>query len=232
MPREQEDLAKYDELCREVYTNPGMPAGTQEVVLALGWLLYRHPGRPLDGAPLWKQLKTMLRRNEIGRPRIWDLIAADAPRYQPPRGVDVHSWTCEGPRVRPYRRRDGYTDPDHRDNRVCGAHATIRVIEQDMITGWVTAHWFCRRHAERASEVKAQIETRGEPPPPIPNTGGILPCYFKADWEQVYTEAVDKAVHGPRRWERPYHGIRANDWPVPGQQQVPKRPRLSVLRAS
>ncbi len=125
------------------------------------------------------------------------------------------------------------THPPERDDRVCGAHGTIEITEEDMVTGWETSHWFCRRHLERAKEVKAQLAARGEPPPPIPNRGGVLPRYFKADWAERYSCALKYPlgwrVHPPCGWEPPYHGLCRDDWPVPGKTIVPRRPRLAVV---
>lgn len=245
---DDEALIKYDDLCHEVYADRRLPPGTQEVALAMGWVMFRHPDRP-NGGPFWKQVRRLLRANEIGKPRVWDLIAADAPRYIQPGVYWSSAGDCEGPRLRPYQPRHqparsnstivhpGPGVPpgpnDHtRGGRICGANGSIRVVEADMVTGWTQDRWYCRRHAERASEVKAQLQARGEPPPPIPNVGGLLPCYFKADWEKLYTKAVERAVHGPHVWDLPYHGLSADEWPVPGQQPIPRRPRLSVIASA
>ncbi len=245
-PPSAEALSKYDDLCRQVYADTRLPAGTQEVALAMGWVMFRHPDRP-NGAPFWSQVRRMLRANEIGKPRMWNLIAADAPRYEQPHAYSTLAGSCEGPRIRPYRPRQQprdyggatvYTTPgvtaprDHTEGgRVCGADGSIRVTEADMVTGWTRTRWFCRRHADRARDVKAQLAARGEPPPPIPNRGGLLPCYFAADWETLYQEAVQRAMGAgvPHNWERPYHGLAADGWPIPGQQPIPRRPRLSIV---
>ena len=116
--------------------------------------------------------------------------------------------------------------PPARDNTVCGARGTLRVVEHNMVTGWETVHWFCRRHLERAREVQAQLAARGEPPEPIPNRGGLLPRYFAGDWAKVYGLHCEKA-HQP--WALPYYGVDADEWPVPGKTLIPKRPRLAVV---
>lgn len=123
-----------------------------------------------------------------------------------------------------------YPGPEHatpeRDNSVCGVRGTIKVTERDMVTGWETAHWFCRRHLERAREVRAQLAARGEPPEPIPNRGGLLPRYFAGDWAQVYRRHTGKAHQA---WEPPYYGVDADEWPVPGKTLIPRRPRLAIV---
>jgi hypothetical protein len=121
--------------------------------------------------------------------------------------------------------------PPDRDDRVCGAHGTIPVTEYDPVTGWESRHWFCARHKDRAREVKAQLQgALPEPPPPVPNRGGVLPRYFSENWPERYATAAKNATgHGSRGWEPPYHGVCRDDWPVPGKTTVPKRPRLAVV---
>jgi hypothetical protein len=143
---------------------------------------------------------------------------------------------CQAPRLRPYRPRPykprtrpelpeptrlhqppptivhvpaGYTPPrDWRtEDGVCGAGSHHRVLEKDPITGWVTAHWFCNRHKDHADRVADQLRDQNErAPEPVPNTGGLLPVFFKADWEKVYR-------HYRPHWTPPAYGICADDWP-------------------
>ena len=119
----------------------------------------------------------------------------------------------------------GYTPPrDWRtEDGVCGAPSHHRVLEKDPRTGWVTAHWFCKRHKEHADRVAEQVRGQNEQAPePVPNTGGLLPVYFKADWERVYR-------HYRPRWEPPKYGICADDWPT--VEEMTARPsRHSRLR--
>jgi hypothetical protein len=98
------------------------------------------------------------------------------------------------------------------------------VVERDLRTGWETVHWFCTRHKDHAIRVRAQVERAGEPPVPVPNVGGLLPCYFKAPWERMY---ASMAPH----WEPPIYGLCADDWPTTPEaaQLVPKRPRLRLI---
>lgn len=103
-----------------------------------------------------------------------------------------------------------YTPPrDWRTkDKVCGAASHHRILEKDPRTGWVTAHWFCKRHKDHADRVAEQVREQNEQAPePIPNTGGLLPVYFKADWEKVYRH------YRGRYWEPPSYGLCADDWP-------------------
>jgi hypothetical protein len=191
--------------------------------------------------------------------RLHDLIAGDAPRYEAG-NWHLGSRGCEGPRLRPYKARrpawmdrclvsehhphvgdcrypevygdisDYAPERDGRDGSVCGSHGTISVAERDMVTGWETDHWFCSRHKDRAREVKAQLAARGEPPEPVPNTGGLLPRYFAADWAVIYARHCERSwTVRMLGWEPPYHGCDADEWPVPGKTLIPRRPRLSVV---
>ncbi|WP_330335821.1 hypothetical protein OHS33_39500 (plasmid) [Streptomyces sp. NBC_00536] len=103
---------------------------------------------------------------------------------------------------------------------VCGAASHHKVLEMDPRTGWTTARWFCNRHVEHAERVAEQVrEQNAAAPEPIPNTGGLLPVYFKAPWETVYRR------YAPARWEPPSYGLSADDWPDPGNPPPPRTPR-------
>jgi hypothetical protein len=242
----------HDELQAAIWDDERrMPPGTREVALAVAWVLHREPE---NREHVWRRVKAMCGPYEYtGGWRLHELVAKDAPRYEPGR-YSCTGGGCEGPRLRPYKpRRPAYLDeclvsshhphlgdcrytvvhgglgglPEH-DDRVCGAYGTIQVTEKDMVTGWDTEHWFCSRHIERAREVKAQLAAMGAPPEPIPNRGGLLPRYFAGDWAKVYAEHCEIML---RHWAVPYYGVDADDWPVPGKTLIPKRPRLALVSA-
>lgn len=122
----------------------------------------------------------------------------------------------------------GHTTPrDWRtEDGVCGAQSHHRVLEKDPRTGWVTAHWFCKRHKEHADRVAEQVKEQNErAPEPVPNTGGLLPCYFKADWEKVYR-------HYRRSWMPPSYGLAADDWPSLEDALPRHRGRLRAIVGS
>lgn len=119
-----------------------------------------------------------------------------------------------------------YTPPrDWRtEDGVCGASSHHKVIEKDPRTGWLTAHWFCKRHKAHADRVAEQVRAQNEAAPePVPNRGGLLPCYFKADWEKVYRHYVGEF------WEAPKYGLCADDWPTPGESFTAHRRLRMVL---
>lgn len=118
-----------------------------------------------------------------------------------------------------------YVEPvDYRNKHgICGANSHHRVLEKDPRTGWIVAHWFCKRHKDHANRVTAQTREQNElAPEPVPNRGGLLPCYFKADWEKVYRR------YRPH-WTPPSYGLAADDWPTPQEAQPRTRGRLRVI---
>ncbi|MER5973296.1 hypothetical protein ABT112_26820 [Streptomyces sp. NPDC002055] len=60
-------------------------------------------------------------------------------------------------------------------------------------------------------------------PAPVPNRGGLLPSYFDADFLKLYRWATTPS------WQPPPYGLRADDWPIPGQEPVPQRARLRLI---
>jgi len=149
-------------------------------------------------------------RNQVTPPDVPVLADEAIARRLPPPVVHVMPGHVE---PRDWRTEDG----------VCGAASHHRVLEKNPRTGWVTAHWFCKRHKDHADRVAEQVRTQNErAPQPIPNVGGLLPCYFKADWEKVYR------YYRPR-WEVPKYGICADDWPTADEALPSRHSRLRVV---
>lgn len=73
----------------------------------------------------------------------------------------------------------GFSPPpvDYRNVQgVCGANSHHRVLEKDPHTGWVTAHWFCKRHKTHADRVAEQVRAQNEAAPePISNARARRP---------------------------------------------------------
>jgi hypothetical protein len=263
--QEQRPKRTFPEFVAAVYEDPRIGHEARELLLAVGYAV--DLAKREEGVSPLKVARRKLGRDRIGKPRYDALVAADAPRYKPPReAADWHpsgAPSCEGPRLRPYRPRAykprtqpelpeptrlssrrptvlppelaalkaeamaTYTPPrDWRtEDGVCGANSHHRVLEKDPRTGWVTAHWFCKRHKDHADRVAEQVREQNEQAPePIPNTGGLLPCYFKADWEKVYR-------HFLPHWEPPKYGICADDWPSVDEMAArpSKHSRLRVV---
>jgi hypothetical protein len=205
------------------------------------------------GAAMWKGVRELMGANDRGRPRYKDAVAADAPRYEPPNTWPYAACEAPRIRVRepqravttiecalPHHPHLGECRPVKRIRNseespvwkpapvgaVCGGSANpeLKVVERDLRTGWETVHWFCTRHKDHAARVRAQVERAGEAPVPVPNKGGLLPCYFKADWAKMYAKCDEY-------WTPPMYGLCADDWPTTPEaaQLVPKRPRLRLI---
>jgi hypothetical protein len=70
-------------------------------------------------------------------------------------------------------------------------------------------------------------EQNAAAPEPIPNAGGLLPCYFEADWVRLYGQHQEWD-----QWVPPVYGVCADDWPIPGKEPVPQRARLRLVIGS
>ncbi|MFF7631409.1 hypothetical protein [Streptomyces cyaneofuscatus] len=258
VPQQEKKPRTYEEIVRAIYNDERADPPARELLLAIAYSLYLTE-REKGVSPL-REARRVLGRTSVGKPRYDALVAADVPRYEQPRNVNVHAHevACQAPRLRPYRAKPAvayepdphtpspirpyelppelaalkaeamatYTPPrDWRtEDGVCGADSRYRVLEKDPATGWVTAHWFCKRHQEHAERVTEQLRVQNEAAPdPLPNKGGLLPCYFKADWEKVYRH------YAGRFWEPPAHGLCADDWPTPGQGPVAKKGRMRLV---
>jgi hypothetical protein len=119
----------------------------------------------------------------------------------------------------------GYVPPrDWRtEDGLCGAQSHHRVLEKDPRTGWVTAHWFCKRHKAEADRVTEQVRAQNEAAPePVPNTGGLLPVFFKADWAKVYQ-------HYRPHWTPPSYGLCADNWPTVDEVRTRWHGRLRAI---
>ncbi|MET9189568.1 hypothetical protein ABZX63_30540 [Streptomyces tendae] len=250
----------YEEIVRDIYNDKRADHEARELLLAVAYAVYLTD--PAEGVSPLREARRVLGVERGRRARYDRLVAADAPRYEPPesaKNLQFDRPFCEAPRLRPYRPRPykprteseapaptrlrsrrpaplppeiaalkaeamaTYTPPrDWRtEDRVCGADSHHKVLEKDPRTGWVTAHWFCKRHKDHADRVAEQVREQNEKAPePVPNAGGLLPCYFRADWEKVYQ-------HYRPRWEPPKYGICADDWPTPGETfQAHRRLRM------
>jgi hypothetical protein len=205
------------------------------------------------GRLLWQAVSGLMGVNERGRARYKDAVAADAPRYEPANTWPTAACEAPRVRVQEPRRatttiRCAYPHHPHLGQcrpvkrigpaegavvwkpapvgAVCGARPNpeLHVVERDLRTGWQVDHWFCTRHKDQAARVRAQVEAAGEPPVPVPNVGGLLPCYFKAPWQRMYSSMA-------RGWEAPVYGLCADDWPTTPEaaQLVPKKPRLRLI---
>lgn len=156
--------------------------------------------------------------------RMWYVIADDAPRWEP----DLRERTlCEVPTPR---------------KPACGARATWSFRITDPADGTWRIAGVCNRHRDQGDALLAEeraLQSSGTVPVPVPNRGGLFPCYLRGNWAGLYERAC-----GPN-WTVPPAGLCADTWPftapprppdqlaeihLPGSAAPPAaRPRLAVI---
>lgn len=127
-PPAPDDLSRlhaYDDLTARIWRDKRCTPGPRELLLAIAWVIARDSEydrlRSVSdkecGRYLWQQMAVMLGADR-GRPRYKQLVADDAPRYEPP-----NTWpdrACEAPRLRTYRPRT--TTPIQSPTCLIGKH--------------------------------------------------------------------------------------------------------------
>ncbi len=139
----------------------------------------------------------------------WITIAEDAPRYEPD---DM------------YRESRGCVAPMIRRSGPCGKLGNVGFRVTDPADGtWRSVH-YCNRHHEDAERARLAERARVQAgvPEPLPNRGGLLPCYISWDWP-------DRYAYAKAGWKPPKVGIRADDWPVMAQVRDLEPPKLKVI---
>ena len=212
----------YDAVVESMYADPRMTRKTREIALLMAWLLCRDPNRFNVG--VWKRAEAILGFEKYGRftrSVAALLVADDLPRYEDDRTIpEWHDQTCKAPMIR----RAG----------LCGQPAHGNSYSADPETGWRTPVWYCRRHEGFGRDCDRML---AEAPEPIPNRGGVLPCYFRrkggvSSWVQDYRWAAHTADPWLRTpWEPPSHGMVADLWPRPGQDAalLSETPKLQLV---
>ena len=232
-------------LAQQIYQDQRADAKSRQLLLALAYVTTMQP-ESATGKEFWRKVRAALGRDDRHRYTdvLQDLIEHDRPKYVSPEyrpgGYDPSRRVCVGPRVRPYKERPYRAEQmslparvaqaereaeDFRNtDNVCGAPGKNRVLEKQPGTGWYVWHWFCQRHSDHAVRVKEQVKAQNEAAPePIPNEGGLMPCYFDADWARLYRH------YHRDDWEPPVYGVSADNWPIPGKEPVPQRARLRLV---
>jgi hypothetical protein len=217
---------RFAEIAHRIYQDDRADTRTRTLLLATA---YATTMAPLDEETnVWRAICNAIGPSITGWDGLRTEISHDLPRYLPPGyrwGSDRLDQRCRGPRMRPHP--DG---PDDFRNqlKICGEKTRDKVVEKDPVTGWHTNHFFCTRHRDQLQRVAAQVaEQNASAPPPVPNSGGLLPSYFETDWVWMYRWATRN-----QSWEPPkVYGLRADDWPVSGQNPiaVPQRARLRLV---
>ena len=149
-----------------------------------------------------------LRRTGLDRPYGWrGVVSRDSPRFDGLR--DLHQRRCPVPKTR-----------GPRVGEPCGGPQSHQTRVTDPETGEWTYQGWCRQHESHWRIMAAREKTLTNVPEPMPNAGGLLPCYIHAsNWPDVYAWARPD-------WKPPYVGICADDWPVMGK--AVKAPLMKV----
>jgi hypothetical protein len=143
--------------------------------------------------------------------RFWQTIRQDVPRFEP---ESLHSGGgCEVPMIR----REG----------TCGRPPAWGFRVTNPADGTWRMASYCSRHGEQARlarNAEMRRQKAGGIPEPVPNAGGLLPCYFRWRWPENYAIALPG-------WKPPALGIRADDWPAMAwaAEKEPPLPRLRVI---
>ncbi|WP_093803974.1 hypothetical protein [Streptomyces sp. Wb2n-11] len=218
------DGSKFAEIAHRIYQDERADTQARQLLLATAYAVTM---AALDEeTTVWRAICNAIGSSVRGWDDLRSCVRQDVPRYEPPgrwSRSNVLDQRCRGPRVRVHP-----NGPDDFRNKmkICGEKTHDMVVEKDPVTGWHTNHWFCTRHQDHLKRVAAQIaEQNAAAPPPVPNRGGLLPSYFESEWTELYRWAT----HNPT-WEPPaVYGVRADDWPIPGQDPVPQRARLRLV---
>lgn len=142
--------------------------------------------------------------------QFWRLVRSDLPRYEP----DKEPWNA------------GCVAELPRAKRPCGRGSYVGFQVTNPVDGTWRMVRYCTRHRQEADAVHVAERRRREAgvPAPLPNRGGLLPCYLPWDWAKNYSKADSS-------WEPPKVGIRADDWPVLAKVEAasPTPPKLRVV---
>jgi hypothetical protein len=156
------------------------------------WLITRYGISDHDEA-----FKETLRRTGNDRQfGWWSLVRGDAPGYH---WKGPQRWGCAIPKTR---------GPN--TGKPCGKSGrSFRVT--DPATGEWDVRTYCSQHKHEGDRMWARERALTNVPEPMPNHGGLLPCYIRAsNWPDLYAWADSS-------WKPPYVGICADDWPVMGK---------------
>jgi hypothetical protein len=191
----------------------GRPKGPELRHLIVAYYWSRFEGG--DKEDRWQRTLTLAGlQGPSRRFRVQEVFRADAPRYE-----QYDAWR--------FRQCPSLMTRGPRKGEPCGKEGTRSFHVTDPATGEWEARSWCYRHKVDADEEydAERARKRAGFPIPLPNVGGLLPCYIRAsNWPDLYTWAS-------YRWTPPEIGIIADDWPVLAKvasKHMPK-PQLHVL---
>lgn len=174
---------------------------TREFINA--WLITRYGMADHDEA-----FRETLRRLGGRDHQWWGIVREDAPRFDGLKGASKFR-RCPVPKTR-----------GPRAGEPCGGSPARQSRVTDPQTGEWTYQGWCRQHEQHWRTMCAREKALTNVPEPLPNAGGLLPCYIRANnWPDLYVWAMS-------HWTPPYVGICADDWPV--MAKVAKAPLTKV----
>jgi len=164
----------------------------------------------VERVPRGGRIKRVCEVMHLDNRAFWRLVRSDLPRYEPDREPWNAGCVVELPRAK----------------RPCGRGTYVGFRVTNPVDGtWQMAR-YCSRHRDEANAASAAENRRREAglPRPLPNAGGLLPCYLPWDWAKNYATADSS-------WKPPKVGIRADDWPVLAKVESadPTPPKLRVM---
>lgn len=200
---------KVHDLMARIYADDRFPprrgslgGDLRQFALATAWVL---GAERVPRGEIWSRVAEIMHFD--GWRRFWWTIEQDCPRYEPP----PLAAECEALMIR----RDG----------MCGQRASSHVAVTNPADGTWRHVGYCRRHEADADAVRDAERRRrkaGGIPGPVPNAGGLLPCYLRWNWPYAYRQARSD-------WEAPALGICADDWPVLAKVAELEPPKLRLL---
>lgn len=205
----------YDALVEKIYRDRRLGSDVRDLALCLAWLIAKDPQRG-NGKSVWERATEIFGLRSDKTSNAAHMLATDLPLYSPPMPSGM---TCAAPMVR----REG----------LCGRRPLSHTWALDETTNGRVPVPYCEidRHRAWADEQTALYrEAQKTAPEPIPNRGGLLPCFLTLNeegWVQNYRWAAQAARV---RWQPPSYGIRRDQWPG---YQVPEHapaPRLKLVQ--
>lgn len=164
----------------------------------------------VERVPRGRRIARVCEVMHLDNRQFWSLVRTDLPRYEP----NPEPWNA------------GCVAELPRAKRLCGRRPYVGFQVTNPLDGTWQMVGYCSRHRGEADAANAAERRRRAAglPVPLPNAGGLLPCYVPWDWAKNYAIADSS-------WTPPAVGIRADDWPVLAKVEAarPAPPKLRVM---
>lgn len=162
------------------------------------WLVTRY-SMP-DHGQAFKE--TLRRTGEDRQSGWWSLVRGDAPKFDGYTPASVRG--CCVPKTR---------GPNA--GRPCGRTGTSFRVTNPENGEWEIRTYCTKLHRAEGDAMRVRERALTNVPEPMPNRGGLMPCYIRAsNWPDLYAWADSG-------WQPPYVGIVADDWPVMAKVATP-----------